>query len=63
MPESLSFLPMLSFRMTVMFLIGLSSVQFSRSVMSDFVIPWTAVLPAGLPVHHQLPEFNQTHVH
>ena len=50
MPESLSFLPMLSFRMTVMFLIGLSSVQFSRSVMSDFVIPWTAVLQASLSI-------------
>ena len=34
----------------------LSSVQFSRSVVSD---PFTP----GLPVHHQLPEFTQTHVH
>ena len=50
MPESLSFLPMLSFRMTVMFLIGLNSVQFSRLVMSDFVIPWTAVLQASLSI-------------
>jgi len=31
----------------------ISSVQFSRSVISD----------SGLPVHHQLPEFTQTHVH
>ena len=50
MPESLSFLPMLSFRMTVMFLIGLYSGQFSRLVMSDFVIPWTAVLQASLSI-------------
>ena len=33
-----------------------SSVQFSRSVMSDYLQP-------GLPVHHQLPEFTQTHIH
>ena len=33
-----------------------SSVQFSRSVMSDSLQP-------GLPVHHQLPEFTQTHIH
>ena len=52
MPESLSFLPMLSFRMTVMFLIGLSSVQFSRSVMSDSLWPHGlqhARLPCPLP--------------
>ena len=34
----------------------ISSVQFSRSVMSTRSTP-------GLPVHHQLPEFIQTHVH
>ena len=33
-----------------------SWVQFSRSVVSNSVTP-------GLPVHHQLPEFTQTHVH
>ena len=37
-----------------------SSVQFSRSVMSDSM--WPHGLP-GLPVHHQLPGFTQTHVH
>ena len=37
-----------------------SSVQFSHSVMSDSVTPWIA---ACLPVHHQLLEFTQTHVH
>ena len=36
-----------------------SSVQFSCSVVSDSAIPW---MP-GLPVHHQLLESTQTHVH
>ena len=35
---------------------AISSVQFSRSVMSGSATP-------GLPVHHQFPEFTQTHVH
>jgi len=39
-----------------------SSVQFSRSVMSDSLRPHE--LPhTGPPCHHQLPEFTQTHVH
>ena len=38
-----------------------SSVQLlSRAWL--FVTPWTIALP-DLPVHHQLPEFTQTHVH
>ena len=36
-------------------LYAFSSVQFSRSVMSDSV--------TGLPVHHQLLEFTKTHIH
>ena len=28
-----------------------------------FVTPWTDCSMPGLPVHHQLPEFTQTHVH
>ena len=40
-----------------------SSVQFSRSVVSDSLrTPLNHSTP-GLPVHHQLPEFTQTHVH
>ena len=39
----------------------LPSVQFSRSVMSD-CDPMNHSTP-GLPVHHQLPEFTQTHDH
>ena len=39
-----------------------SSVQFSRSVVSDYLWPMNCSTP-GLPVHHQLPEFTQTHVH
>ena len=37
------------------------SVQFSRSVMSD-CDPMNHSTP-GLSVHHQIPEFTQTHVH
>jgi len=36
------------------------SVQFSRSVVSDSLRPHS--MP-GLPVHHQLPEFTEIHVH
>ena len=39
-----------------------SSVQFSRSVMSDSLRPHESQL-ARPPVHHQLLEFTQTHVH
>ena len=37
-------------------------VQFSRSVVSDSCDPMNRSTP-GLPVHHQLPEFTQTHDH
>ena len=37
-----------------------NSVQLSRSVVSDSSQPHS--MP-GLPVHHQIPEFTQTHVH
>ena len=40
----------------------LSSVQFSHSVVSDSLQPMNHSTP-GLPVHHQLPEFTQTHIH
>ena len=40
----------------------LSSVQFSRSVVSDSLQPLDCSA-AGFPVHHQLPELAQTHVH
>ena len=39
----------------------MSSVQFSRSVVSDSCDPMNHSTP-GLPVHHQFPEFIQTHV-
>ena len=42
--------------------IQFSSVQFSRSVMSTLCDPMNRSTP-GLPVHHQLLEFTQTHVH
>ena len=37
-------------------------VQFSRSVLSTLCDPMDYSTP-GLPVHHQLPELDQTHVH
>ena len=39
-----------------------SSVQDSRSVCLTLCNPMKHSTP-GLPVHHQLPEFTQTHVH
>ena len=38
-------------------------VQFSHSVVSDSVTPWTAARQASLSILHQLLEFAQTHVH
>ena len=38
-----------------------SSVQFSHSVVSDSL--WPRESQPGLPVHHQLLKFTQTHVH
>ena len=37
-------------------------IQFSRPVVSDSLWPH-GLQDARLPVHHQLPEFTQTHVH
>ena len=42
--------------------IAMKSVQFSRSVVSNFWDPMDCRTPV-LPVHHQLLEFTQTHVH
>ena len=39
-----------------------SSVQFSRLVCPTLCDPMNHSMP-GLPVHHQLQEFTQTHVH
>ena len=39
------------------------SVQFSRSIMSNSLQPHEPHRMPGFPVHHQLPEFTQTHVH
>ena len=38
------------------------SVKFSHSVVSTLCDPMNHSMP-GLPVHHQLLEFTQTHVH
>ena len=40
----------------------LQLIQFSRSFVSNSCNPMNRSTP-GLPVHHQLPEFTQTHVH
>ena len=42
--------------------LSFSSVQFSRSVLSESLRPMNHSTP-GLPVHHQLLEFTQTHTH
>ena len=41
-----------------------SSVQFSSVTQSCLILcdPMNCSMP-GLPIHHQLPEFTQTHVH
>ena len=44
------------------FLFLICSVQFSHSVMPDFWDLMDCSTP-GLPIHHQLPESTQTHVH
>ena len=49
-------------RITTELSAGVSSVQFSRSVVSDSLRPHEPHTP-GLPVHHQFPESTQTHVH
>ena len=42
--------------------VAISSVQFSHSVVSDSLRPRESQ-HSSLPVHHQLPEFTQTHAH
>ena len=43
----------------VTYSVQLSSVTQSRPTLCDPINPSTP----GLPVHHQLPEFTQTHAH
>ena len=45
-----------------MLLLLFTSVQFSCSVVSDSCDPMNCSTP-GLPVHHQLLEFTETHIH
>ena len=40
----------------------MQSVQFSLSVMSNLCDPMDCSM-TSFPVHHQLPEFTQTHVY
>jgi len=59
-----SFLASGSFPMSQLFAQIISSVQFSLVAQSSPTLchPMNRSTP-GLPVHHQLPEFTQTHVH
>ena len=57
----LSWFPMFSFRCTWTWF-SYTSVQFSRQSCLTLCDPMNRSTP-GLPVHHQLPEFTQTHVH
>jgi len=41
---------------------NIHSVQFSQSVVCDSLQPY-GLQPTGLPAHHQLLEFTQTHAH
>ena len=56
-------LPLAPF-LSIMFLTSKHSVQFSSVAQSCPTLcdPMNHSMP-GLPVHHQLPEFTQTHVH
>ena len=51
--------------MHVKLLLCTSSVPFSLSVVSYSATPWTAAHQwwTGFPVHHQLPELTETHIH
>ena len=61
---SLNYLPKL-LRSTFFFCISSSTIQFSSlQLLSCLTLcdPMNRSTP-GLPVHHQLPEFTQTHIH
>ena len=61
-----SFSSSVQFSHSVSSFLRFSSVQFSRSVMSNSLRPCEsqhAIGGDGLPVHHQLLEFTQTHIH
>ena len=53
------------FNSTVSLFTVIRSDQFSHSVVSDSLRLHESqhAIHSGLPVHHQLPEFTQTHVH
>ena len=56
-------LQFLSSLMVADVLILVCSVQFSCSVVAETLCDPMNCSTPGLPVHHQLPEFTQTHVH
>ena len=68
--KTLSLFPLVYFHHWVQCLVGhrwwvyICSVQFSSVTQSCPILcdPMNCSMP-GLPVHHQLPEFTQTHIH
>ena len=60
--ESIFNIPDFSYWFSLIGFWHFSSVQFSHSVMSDSCELIDCSTP-GFPVHHQLPELAQTHVH
>ena len=62
LPKALSSEHCHLFHLSVLLFEGSPSVQFSCSVVSILCDLMDCSTP-GLPVHHQLPEFTQTHVH
>ena len=60
--ESSQFSFLIFYILSIKTFTSLGSVQFSHSVMSNSLWPH-GLQHAGLPVHHQLPEFTQTHIH
>ena len=49
-------------KLSLLYNVQFSSVQFGCSVILTLWDPMDCSMP-GLPVHHPLPEFSQTHVH
>ena len=49
--------------MSLMLIYSKNLTNYCTSSVQLFATPWTACSMPGFPVHHQLPELAQTHVH